>query len=331
MGAADWCVVPDDEFPAWLRLATFPATLAIGALVTLQSTVNGKLAEEVGHGPRAGVLAAAISFGLGLVLLLLLYAALPSWRRAHQRIREGRREGRLRRFQMLGGLGGASLVASQGLTVTQIGVAVFVVAVVAGQTSSALAVDHVGLSPTGKAPITGTRLLGAGIVVVAVVVSSGALFHTGASAGLLALALLPLLAGAFTAGQQAVNAHVASVGSVGVATLNNFVVGTCALVVVLALSLLLPGHLNGLPGQPWLYVGGIIGVLFISMAALFVRLVGVLVFGLGAIAGQVITAVVVDLLTDPSKVTTATYVGAALTLLGTVVAALGSRLSRSRR
>ena len=65
--------------------------------------------------------------------------------------RAAARAGALRPWQLLGGVAGASLVASQGITVGTIGVALFVVAVVAGQTSSGLAVDHAGLGPPAGA------------------------------------------------------------------------------------------------------------------------------------------------------------------------------------
>jgi len=50
-----------------LRLAAVPLMLVAGALVAVQSQINGRLAEEIGTGMRAGVLAAVISFGTGLV------------------------------------------------------------------------------------------------------------------------------------------------------------------------------------------------------------------------------------------------------------------------
>ena len=318
------------EDPAWLRAVALPGAFTVGVLATLQSKVNGTLAVDLGHGPRAGIAAAVVSFGSGLLLLSLLLLLLPSWRRDLRRLRATVRvpvgEGGLPRWQLYGGLAGASLVASQGLSVGTIGVALFVVAVVAGQTSSALLVDHHGLGPSGRAAVTPGRVAGAGLAVVAVVISgAGSL-----SGGLLVvvLALLPLLAGGATAVQQAVNAQVARVSSPWVATWNNFLVGTTGLVVVLLLTLLLPGRLDGLPSDWWLYTGGTIGVCFIAGAALLVRVVGVLMFGLATVAGQVLAAVVVDLVTEPEQVTAWTYAAAALTVLGVAVAGLSGRRSR---
>ena len=46
--------------------------VGIGCLVALQSEVNGRLADELGSGLRAGALAAVVSFGSGLVVLALV-------------------------------------------------------------------------------------------------------------------------------------------------------------------------------------------------------------------------------------------------------------------
>jgi len=319
-------LVTASEDPTWLRAVALPGAFLVGAAATVQSKVNGTLADRIGDGPRAGISAALVSFGSGLLLLTVLLLLLPAWRRDLRRLRSSVREGGLPRWQLYGGLAGASLVASQGLSVGTIGVALFVVAVVAGQTSSALLVDHRGLGPAGPAAITPARVVGAGLAVVAVVVSGAESMSGGATVAV--LALLPLLAGGATAVQQAVNAQVSQRSSPWVATWNNFLVGTCGLAVALLLMLLLPGHLDGLPGSWWLYTGGAIGICFIAGAALLVPVVGVLMFGLATVAGQVLAAVVVDLVTDPDQVTARTYVAALLTVVGVAVAGLGQRRAR---
>ncbi len=319
-------VTSDD--PTWLRLAALPGAFLVGAMVTLQSKINGTLATRIGHGPRAGLAAALVSFGSGLVLLSVLMLLLPAWRRDLSRLRGSVRAGDLPRWQLYGGLMGASLVATQGLSVGTIGVALFVVAVVAGQTSSALLVDHRGLGPAGKAAISPARVVGAGLAIVAVVVSGADSMTGGLTVAV--LALLPLVAGGLTSVQQAINAQVSQRSSPWVATWNNFLVGTCGLAVVLLLTLLLPGRLDGLPGDWWLYAGGTIGVCFIAGAALLVPVVGVLMFGLATVAGQVLAAIVVDLLADPDQVTGRTYVAAALTVVGVAVAGFGQRRARLR-
>ena len=49
-----------------------------------------------------------------------------------------------------------------------------------------------------------------------------------------------------------------------------------------------------LPAQPWLYLGGPLGMVFIGIAAAVVRRTGVLLLGLSMISGQLIGALLLD-------------------------------------
>ena len=73
------------------------------------------------------------------------------------------RDGRLHWWQLLGGIAGASFVASQALTTPLIGVAPFMVAFVAGQTVGGLGVDALGLGPAGRQRATLARIAGTGL------------------------------------------------------------------------------------------------------------------------------------------------------------------------
>ena len=306
------------------KVFALTGSVIVGALVTLQTAINGELAHRLGTGARAGVLAAAISFGTGLAVLTIALLLLPSWRAQLRRLH---RTSTLARWKLLGGTAGALLVASQGITVSTIGVSLFVVAIVAGSTASALWVDHIGLGPAGRSHVSALRVIGALITLIAVIVSTGVLTGSIPSHLVLWLALLPLLAGAATSVQQAINGQVAIHSSAGVATWNNFLVGWIALVIAFAMSHVLPGAVLGLPSAPWLYLGGLIGVAFIATASIAVRVIGVLTFGLASVCGQVSTALVVDLIVAPDQVKTSTYVAAALTLIGVAVVASARRSS----
>ena len=265
-----------------------------------------------------------------LALLTALLLTKPKWRRDLHGLRTAVRSGSIPRWQLYGGVAGALLVAAQGLTVSTIGVALFIVAIVAGQTGSALSVDHAGLGPAGPASVTPARTLGALVTLVAVAVSTGLIGGNPPTAAVLLLTALPLLAGAGTSVQQAINGRVAASSSAWIATWNNFLVGFTTLVIAFGLTLLLPGSLTGLPSNPVLYLGGLIGVAFIATAAVVVGQIGVLLFGLSSVAGQVLSAIVVDLVIDPSRIQVSTYVGAALTLLGVAIAAWGRTSRRPR-
>ncbi|MFJ6195199.1 DMT family transporter [Micromonospora sp. NPDC092111] len=313
--------------PAARRIIGVGLATAAGLGVAVQSRINGELGVRLAD----GIAAAVVSFGLGLLVLLVLVPALPGGRRGLADLRRALRDGSLRPWQCLGGVCGAFLVATQGLTIGTLGVAVFTVAVVAGQSASSLAVDRAGLGPTGRQPVTAARLAGAVLTVLAVLLAVADRLGDPAA---LALALLPLLAGVGIAWQQAVNGRVrAAAGSALTATLVNFTVGTAALLATFAVDAAVRGRPTGaLPTEPWLYLGGPIGIVFIAIAAAIVRFTGVLLLGLATIAGQVVGAVLLDLVlpTEASHPGVATLAGAALTLVAVLVAALGPAPRRGR-
>ncbi|MFI7607146.1 DMT family transporter [Micromonospora sp. NPDC049366] len=305
--------------PATRRIIGVGLASVSGVAVAVQSRINGELGVRLGDGFAAAV----VSFGLGLLVLLALVPATPTGRRGLVAVRRALTAGSLRPWQCLGGVCGAFLVATQGLTIGTLGVAVFTVAVVAGQSGSSLAVDRAGIGPTGRQAITGQRLAGAALTVVAVLIAvSDRLGEPDA----LALAVLPLLAGIGIAWQQAVNGRVrAAADSALTATLVNFAVGTTALLVTFAVDVGVRGWPTGdLPSEPWLYLGGPIGIVFIAIAAAIVRYTGVLLLGLATIAGQVVGAVLLDVVlpTAASHPGFTTLLGAALTMVAVLIAAL---------
>ncbi|WP_431873814.1 DMT family transporter [Micromonospora marina] len=302
------------------RVAGVGLATASGVMVAVQSRINGELGVRLAD----GIAAAVVSFGVGLLILLVLVPATPGGRRGLAALRGALRTGTLRPWQCLGGVCGAFLVATQGLTIGALGVAVFTVAVVAGQSGSSLLVDRAGIGPTGRQPVTPNRLIGAMLTVLAVLLAVG---DRLGDPDALALALLPLAAGVGIAWQQAVNGRVrAASGSAMTATLVNFTVGTAALLVTFAVDLAVRGRPAGaFPDEPWLYLGGPLGIVFIALAAALVRFTGVLLLGLATIAGQIVGAVLLDLVlpTAASHPGLDTLLGAALTMVAVLVAAFG--------
>ncbi|HEX6405106.1 MAG TPA: DMT family transporter [Pseudonocardiaceae bacterium] len=129
--------------------------------------MNGELGQRLDD----AVVAAACS-NLGALLLLVALAALgPRVQCGLRRVLTAIRDRALPRHQLLGGTCGAVLLVCQELTVATIGVAVFTVAVVAGQTASSLPVDRVA---GGQQPVTARRAAGAGLALGAVMLAVGA-------------------------------------------------------------------------------------------------------------------------------------------------------------
>jgi bacterial/archaeal transporter family-2 protein len=304
--------------PARVRVAGAGLAAVGGVTLAVQGRVNGQL----GHLMHDGVFAALISFGIGTVLLAAAVAATPSARAGLARLRSSVRGGRLRAWQCLGGACGAFLVTCQGLTVSILGVAVFTIAVVAGQVVASLFVDRAGLGPGAPEPVTPPRAAGAALAVVAVVVAVSD--HAAIESGGLWWALLPAVAGLGLAWQAAVNGLVRQESDhVVVPTLVNFSVGTAALLVAAAVDVVARGLPAAPPGQWWYYVGGPLGIVTIITAVAAVRFTGVLLLGLASVAGQLTGAVVLDIVVPTGGgLTAASVIGTAVTMVAVGVAAI---------
>ncbi|ACZ30542.1 protein of unknown function DUF606 [Xylanimonas cellulosilytica DSM 15894] len=332
------------------RAAGVAAAFGAGLVSAVQSRVNGSFGAALGN----GFLAATINFASALVILGVLVALSPKARVALTRVwdslRAGRKRtsdamralhpgvpgiGRLRWFQVIGGAAGGLFVTAQGVTVSSLGVALFVVAVTAGQSVSSLFCDLFGFAPGGRRPITLGRAVGPALAVVAVVVANWGNLGSAQNLGLVAL---PVVAGVFVAAQHAVNGRVETTASHApyidridrgagalAATFVNFLAGTVALLAVLVVSLLIQGlPTDGFPTTWWMYTGGALGVVFIGTAAAVVHRIGALLLALSLIAGQITGALLLDLAAGGTPAP-ATLVGVALTFAAITVPALTTR------
>jgi transporter family-2 protein len=147
------------------------------------------------------------------------------------------------------------------------------------------------------------------------------------------LLVLPFMAGAGTSWQQAVNGQLRGAsGSVLSASFVSFLAGTVVLAVASWIDLASTGARLEFPAEPWLYAGGVIGIVFIASAAAIVPLTGVLLFGLATIVGQLGAAVLLDLLLPVADagLDLATVGGAVLAVLALAVAAFRRPGRRAR-
>lgn len=290
----------------------------IGALTALQARINGTLGAEIGD----GFVAAAISFGSGLAILIVLSALLPEGRRGFGRLVDGIRSRSVPPWMLLGGLAGAFTVASQGLTVATIGVALFTVGFVAGQTTGGLVLDRIGYGPAGVVPVTVRRVVGALLAIGGVVVCLSGDALGGVPLWML---IVPAVAGAGVAWQQGTNGRLrVRVESPLTATLVNFIGGTMVLLVAASVHVGIVGAPRVAPTEPWLYVGGAVGVVYIFLSAVVVRRTGVLLLGLGSVVGLLTTSVLLDALwpAPAAPATPVAVLAAAVAIAGVVVAAV---------
>ena len=309
--------------PVWLAIA---GAVLVGVLTALQARINGQLGVRLDD----GFTAAAISFGSGFVVLVVVSLAIPAGRRGFARLAAELRAGHIPWWMLAGGAAGALTVATQGLAVGLIGVSLFTVGVVAGQTICGLALDRAGYGPAGVVAVTGGRLFGAALALVAVGISL-----SGGLAGIpLWMLVLPVFAGAGIAWQQATNGRLSvTIGAPLTATLVNFAGGTVILVTAAVIHGFFAGAPRAYPPELWLYVGGPVSVIYIFLSAALVRYTGVLLLGLGSVVGLLFTSIALDAIWpaagDPGLVREAVTV--AIALVSVVVAIVPWRRRGSRR
>jgi len=316
--------VPSETSRARLAVALL-AAFGTGVLVALQTRLNGELGQRLGD----GFLAAFLSFGSGLLLLTVGLLIWRPGRRGVGRVVAALRTRDIPWWLVLGGVGGAVFVLGQGLTVGLLGVAMYTIAVVCGQTVSSLVLDHRGLASMAPTPATPRRILGAGLAVVAVGIAVSDRLRPDIPLWAL---LIPLVAGALVGFQQAVNGQVRQVAqSAFAATFGNFLVGTAVLGVALAAHVALSGWEPTFPGEWWLYLGGVNGCVFIAAQTVIVRTTGVLLMALSVLAGQLLASVGFDLLLPLSGegLHVVTVVGTGLVLVAVLVASMPGRPQRS--
>ncbi|MGK0715053.1 DMT family transporter [Leucobacter sp. W1153] len=310
--------------PVWAALV---GSGLAGTLVALQSRVNGGLSQQLGN----GFVTAAVSFGSGLIIMVLAVVFSPRGRRGIHKLRVELASKHLPLWALTGGLCGAFFVLGQGLVASVIGLALFTVGIVGGQVLGGLLIDRVGLGPGGKVRPSPQRIVGTVLAVVAVGLSVLTdLAATGSEGPRLWLVLIPVAAGLAIAWQSAVNGLVRSAAqSASAATFVNFLVGTAVLLLAAAVSVGVQGWPETWPSEPWYYVGGFIGTIFIGVAAMLVRAAGVLLLSMSNVAGQLVASVALDAgIPLAGGVTPGLLAGAAVALLAVTIAALPRRSSR---
>jgi len=287
----------------------------VGALTAIQSRLNGQLSKDIHN----GLAAAIISFGSGWIVLFILCFGIKVERQGLRNIWKAVNSGRLKRWEVIGGMGGGFFVATQSITVPKLGVAIFTIATVGGQTVASLLVDKLGIGPAGKKQVTIPRIFAAVMTLFAVTV---AVFPDLSHATFSAIAVaMTLVVGVVISFQHALNGRVSVVATRPLATaFLNFLMGTFVLAIALAINLGNGGSIGHLPTTAWLYLGGPIGVIFISTSAFIVKHMGILNFVLTSVTGQLIGALALDWLAPAAHTKVSSY------LVTGVIMTLGSIL-----
>ncbi|MGW1055225.1 DMT family transporter [Streptomyces sp. NPDC001118] len=305
------------------------AALLAGAVLSVQAWINGRLGDAL----HDGVTAAAFSDGLSLTFLLLVSPFLPGFRTGVRRLAHvlsGRSTGiRLRPYHFLGGIVGGVVVLSQATSTLALGAAVYTVALVGGQTLSGLWVDHFGLGPSGAAKVTLRRAAGAVLALVAVAVP----LLNSLDSHRWWVAALPFLAGTGLSWQMAVNGRLNVTARTPYPSVTlNFLLGAVVLGSALGVDIRLHGLPRHWPHDPWLYCGGLLGLLFVLTAVVIVRHVGVLVMGLAMVAGQTLGALALDATASGSRgIGLTPLLSSAVVVLATLLASHAPRERAERQ
>jgi transporter family-2 protein len=290
----------------------------IGVVVAIQSRINGQLSVDLNN----GLAAALVSFLTGLALVTALVFGFKGEREALFRIFAAVKKKQLVTWELMGGVLGGFFVAAQSAVVPQIGVALFTISVVAGQTISSLLVDKVGMTPSGKERITKPRVFGAIATLIAVAI---AVFPDLTNSEFRFLPLtFALIVGVFASFQQGMNGRVNVVGKRPLATAwLNFASGTIVVVIALSVDLALGASIGPLPNNFWVYTGGAAGLIFVAVSAYIIKHLGVLNFSILSIAGQLVGAVLIDWLAPTKAGSLNGYL-----ILGTVLTIISIAISK---
>jgi transporter family-2 protein len=302
-----------------------------GAMIALQARANGELSLRLDNGLQA----ALVSFSSGLLIILLITPFSPHIKEGVKNLRTAVANKEIARWKLFAGALGGSFVAIQTQIVPLIGVAIYSVASIAGQTAMSLVVDRIGLTGGGKKLISPRRVIAAVLTVIAVLVSvwdridANNLSMIAVTAG--------CIAGAVVGVQRALNGQINEYSHQSFTTsLLNFITGTTFLVILILVGVVIgKNDLSPLPAGPWwIYTGGVIGVIYIAFTSTIVQHLGVLTFTLFSVGGQLAGSLLIDLLSPTDGVSVSAYLitGLAMTYVGVIAGGVSSlRVKKPQR
>ncbi len=294
-----------------------------GVMIALQARANGELSHRLNNGLEA----ALVSFGSGLIIISAIAIFNPAIKEGIRNLRASIEKKEIARWKLLAGALGGSFVAIQTNIVPLIGVAIYSVASIAGQTAVSLIVDRIGLTGGGKKLISPRRVAAAVLTVLAVFVS---VFDRIDAKNLSIVAvILGCIAGAVVGVQRALNGQINEYSHQSFTTsLLNFITGTSFLVLLIIGGIVVGKiELVALPAGPWwIYTGGVIGVIYIAFTSTIVQHLGVLTFTLFSVGGQLVGSLIIDLVSPTDGVHVSAYLvsGIVMTYLGVIAGGVSS-------
>ena len=284
-----------------------------GIAATLQAGVSGQLARELND----GIMAALIS-NIGGTIFTGLFLLNPEVRKKGKKLFQDVVSGKFAKWQLLGGVAGAIYISTASSTVSIIGTGLFTVVLVASQNMSGIVVDRFGLSSGSRKKITPKRSIAAVIGIAAVLLSvsdfQGKILWIPIAA--------VVMAGLAVTVQYSLNGRVTKVANSQVSAFINFPMSLITVSLTLIVMNLFGKDWNTWPNQWWLYTAGFLGAVVVYLAAATIRTLGVLLFGLASVAGQLITSIALDVILPNANINVgwALISGAGLMLLAVYLA-----------
>jgi transporter family-2 protein len=284
-----------------------------GIAATLQASISGQLAHELND----GIMAALIS-NIGGAICTGLFLFNPEVRKKGKQLFEAVISGKFAKWQLLGGAAGGVYISTASSTVSIIGTGLFTVVLVASQNVSGIVVDKFGFSSGTKKKITFRRLIAVLVGIAAVLLSvsdfKGEILWIPIAA--------VVVAGLAVTVQFALNGRVTNASNSQVSTFINFPMSMIAVSIALLVMNLFGKNWPTWPSQWWLYSAGLLGAVVVFLAAATIRTLGVLLFGLASVAGQLITSIALDVILPNANINVgwALISGAGLMLLAVYLA-----------
>jgi transporter family-2 protein len=300
-----------------IEKASVPISITLafiaGVAATLQAGISGQLAKELND----GIMAALVS-NIGGTIFTALFLLNPNVRKQAKKLFRAVVSGTFAKWQLLGGVAGAVYISTASSTVSIIGTGLFTVVLVASQNVSGIIVDKFGFSSGSKRKITPKRALAVVIGIVAVLLSVSE--FDGKILWLPIFAVV--IAGLAVTIQFALNGRVTKASNSQVSAFINFPMSMFAVLITLLVMNLFGKNWNSWPDQWWLYSAGFLGAVVVFLAAATIRTLGVLLFGLASVAGQLITSIALDVILPNANINVgwALISGAGLMLLAVYLA-----------
>lgn len=270
--------------------------LVVGALTSVQGRANGQLGVDIHNALGAAI----ISNLIGWIILWAILLGRRADRAGFKELIRVIKSGELGWWILLAGIGGTFYVSMQSIAVPEIGVAIFTICIVGGQTMSSLIVDKIGFSTNGKQHITWRRVFTSFMTIIAVTIAVYP--ELGKANFKIFVVFLCIAAGVVGSFQFAMNSQINhATDRPIVTTWLNFFVGSIFIAIALVIDILKGGSIGHLPHNPWLYIGGPCGVIFIAVAANVIKSMGVLNFVLFSVTGQLVGALLLDWLLPTYK------------------------------